>query len=117
MTASRDKTVKIWHEEAENVWKAVETIKTDSSATALAIASDENTARRLVAIGLESGEILIYSNAVDGIVGWKLEHTISSSLAHIDQIHRLSWRPSSGKSTMLASCSEDGTIKVLVVPI
>lgn len=40
------------------------------------------------------------------------------SLAHVNQIHRLSWRPgpNDGKGAIeLATCSEDGTLKVLII--
>ncbi|KAF5387850.1 hypothetical protein D9615_000356 [Tricholomella constricta] len=37
-TASRDKTVKIWQQQEENKWKAVETIKTSAPGTAVAFA-------------------------------------------------------------------------------
>lgn len=33
---------------------------------------------------------------------------------HVDQIHRLAWRASpDGNPAELASCSEDGTLKIL----
>lgn len=46
-----------------------------------------------------------------------------SSIAHDNQIHRLSWRPAvtkqdgngKGIGEQLASCSEDGTLKVLII--
>ncbi|KAG6817432.1 hypothetical protein H0H87_008600 [Tephrocybe sp. NHM501043] len=37
-TASRDKTVKLWQQQEQNKWKAIETIKTSSPATAVAFA-------------------------------------------------------------------------------
>ena len=39
-------------------------------------------------------------------------------LAHVDRIHQLQWRSSNETSTMdLATCSEDGTLKVLIVHV
>jgi WD40 repeat protein len=37
-------------------------------------------------------------------------------IAHIDQVYQLDWRPTKeGIATQLASCSEDGTLKILDV--
>lgn len=43
-------------------------------------------------------------------------HIFPNRTAHVDQIHRLRWHDGDlpGQS-MLASCSEDGTIRVLIV--
>lgn len=47
----------------------------------------------------------------------KLVH-LNSRDAHVSQVHGLAWRPgSNGESKQLASCSEDGTLKVLRVHI
>ena len=44
--------------------------------------------------------------------------TLSGRYAHIDQVHRLAWRPGADRMAKeLASCSEDGTVKVLRVHI
>lgn len=40
------------------------------------------------------------------------------SVAHIDQIHRLAWQSTDEPNERrLASCSEDGTLKILVVQV
>ena len=40
------------------------------------------------------------------------------SLAHVDHINRLAWRTTDNPSRkQLASCSEDGTLKILIVHI
>ena len=36
---------------------------------------------------------------------------------HVDQIHRLAWRARPGNSAELASCSEDGTLKLLDIVV
>ena len=38
-------------------------------------------------------------------------------IAHVNQIHRLAWQPALGIASELASCSEDGTLKILKIPI
>jgi WD40 repeat protein len=40
------------------------------------------------------------------------------SVAHVDQIHRLAWQSSDEPTERrLASCSEDGTLKILVIQV
>ncbi|RDB22595.1 putative elongator complex protein 2 [Hypsizygus marmoreus] len=135
-TASRDKTVKIWHRVGAKHWKAAETIKTGAAATAVAFAPGSVHHRqalsaltlnwRRLAIGLESGEILVYSNVSTPTTEWRLDITMSSStrstcanvyghrIAHVNQVHRLAWQPTEAPLA-LASCSEDGTLKILIV--
>ncbi|CAL1702353.1 unnamed protein product [Somion occarium] len=119
-TASRDKTVKIWHIKnlGSKKWPAEATLKLRDAVTAVAFASADSDQRRRLAVGLESGEIVIYSNPLSAPSEWKEELFIDSRHAHVDHIHRLSWRPgTNGMTKQLASCSEDGTVKVLLVHI
>ncbi|KAF9006442.1 WD40 repeat-like protein [Cyathus striatus] len=111
-TASRDKTVKVW-KSISNVWKPIFTIKTESSATAVAFASKDISHRNLLAVGLESGNILIYSATSDSVDEWNHCLSINSRRAHNDHIYRLAWRPHDMHE--LASCSEDGTLRILSV--
>lgn len=93
--------------------------------------------RRKLAVGLEDGVIQIFSNTPADLTSWKLDTTIDTrcayitcfvfrtcsfklflSLAHVSQIHRLSWRPAPRDdkgAKELASCSEDGTLKILII--
>jgi elongator complex protein 2 len=98
------------------------------------------TNRRRVAIGLENGHILIYSSSSANPSEWELELTVDSLYvsglttsshpndqsprnAHVDQIHRVAWRPPITKEErgggiikkQLASCSEDHTLRILNV--
>lgn len=118
-TASRDKTVRIWRKEENNShWGTATTIKTKAPATAVAFASGDLHARRHLAIGLETGDIVIYSNKIGPSASdWRTELSIDTSIAHVDHIHRLSWRPTVGSSSELASCSEDGTLRILQVQL
>ncbi|KAJ6515959.1 WD40-repeat-containing domain protein [Mycena sanguinolenta] len=115
-TASRDKTVKIWERGSEAKWAAAEVIKLKEAATAVDFSPLDSQDRRHLAIGLETGEILIYSNAGVATTNWQLQRTLNSSAAHAGPVHRLSWRPASREGSKdLASCSEDGTLIVRVV--
>ncbi|KAJ7744505.1 WD40-repeat-containing domain protein [Mycena maculata] len=114
-TASRDKTVKIWQRGPGAKWTAAEVIKTKEAATAVDFSPLDSQNRRHLAIGLETGEILIYSNAAAATASWQLEHTFDSSAGHVGHVHGLSWRPTSRDGLKeLASCSEDGTLRVRV---
>ncbi|KAI0699397.1 WD40 repeat-like protein [Cytidiella melzeri] len=131
-TASRDKTVKIWHTRhvgSSAKWTPEATLQLPEAATAVAFTSESlllpisttpahGCERRHLAIGLESGEIALYSNDISAPQEWHKGVLISSQFAHVGQIHRLAWRPGqTGSVRQLASCSEDGTLKVLEVHI
>ncbi|RPD61869.1 WD40 repeat-like protein [Lentinus tigrinus ALCF2SS1-7] len=121
-TASRDKTVKIWQRpETGQKWTAVATLQASAAATAVAFAPDHPGSKaRTLAVGLESGEITIYTTPREYASQWTNALIIEKSLAHIDHIHRLAWRPTSGREDcahQLASCGEDGTLKLLTVHI
>ncbi|TFK75974.1 WD40 repeat-like protein [Pluteus cervinus] len=114
-TASRDKLVKIWAPGDKKLWSLVATIKLDAAATAVDFAPVQDGQRRL-AIGLETGEILIYRNDPILKETWMLDTSIERRIAHVDHIHRLAWRPTTANQAQeLASCSEDGTLKILKV--
>lgn len=47
-----------------------------------------------------------------------LLNIICSRTAHVDQIHQLAWRAVDQTSNKeLATCSEDGTLKILIVHV
>lgn len=92
--------------------------------------------RRLLAVGLETGEISIYSNLIAASGKWEVTSSIpigydlftptplraglnfDCRVAHVDQIHRLAWQSTDEPTERrLASCSEDGTLKILVVQV
>ncbi|KAA1466180.1 WD40 repeat-like protein [Dentipellis sp. KUC8613] len=118
-TASRDKTVRIWHtkDDAKLQWTTAATLKLHEAATAVAfqpIAKEES----ILAVGLETGEIIIYTSSSD--TEWHLSLTINKEAAHVDHIHQLAWRPGKDadqKQWQIASCSEDGTSRILTVTV
>ncbi|KAI0334705.1 WD40 repeat-like protein [Cubamyces sp. BRFM 1775] len=120
-TASRDKTVKIWRraDGEDRRWTAVATIQVKSAATAVAFAPrPADSKSRTLAVGLESGEILLFASPRETPSQWSCTTTVDTRLAHVDQIHRLAWRPTGDHDVQqLASCGEDGTLKLLTVHI
>ncbi|KAF8520130.1 WD40-repeat-containing domain protein [Gautieria morchelliformis] len=118
-TASRDKTVKFWQPADESLfkWTAVATLKFKEAVTAIDFSPVLCDGRRRLAVGLESGEIFIYSSQPNAANGWTRELSLESQLAHVDSVHRILWRPSKDKglTQQLATCSEDRTIRVMIV--
>ncbi|KAK0206472.1 WD40-repeat-containing domain protein [Desarmillaria ectypa] len=116
VTASRDKTVKIWQPGTDGNWKAIVNIKVAEAATAVDFSTIDKQNRRYLAIGLETGEILVYSNTIP-TTDWRHQLTINAGMAHVNRVHRLSWRPSLIEAARkeIASCSEDGTLKIVIV--
>jgi len=116
-TASRDKTVKIWQPLDEKLikWTTVGDVKLPEAATAVAFAPLDASDERMLAVGLETGNILFFTS-IDG-TNWKMSLEINAGLAHTDHIHQLAWRP--GRQTtehrQVASCAEDGTLKIYAV--
>ena len=85
---------------------------------------------RLLAVGLENGDILIHVSSTTDTSKWELVTskyvqeapprsplTFSRTQWHVGQLEQLSWRPSPpvGAGHQLASCSEDGTLRILCV--
>ncbi|KAI6047250.1 WD40-repeat-containing domain protein [Pisolithus marmoratus] len=117
-TASRDKTVKIWTPNTtSDRWPALATLKFREAATAVAFCSVDDV-KVLLAVGLETGEIFIYSGSRSGPDTWELAFVIGRGTAHVDHIHRLAWRTTEhAQIKQLASCSEDGTMKIMIVRV
>ncbi|KAJ4466532.1 WD40-repeat-containing domain protein [Lentinula aciculospora] len=118
-TASRDKTVKIWGKSDGFNWHCVSTLKMEESATAVDFTTIDSRKKRYLAVGLENGKVLLYSTTKSE-ASWTRETTIYSDfgLGHISQINRLRWRPGlKEQHREIASCSEDGTLKILIVQI
>ncbi|KAI0028203.1 WD40 repeat-like protein, partial [Vararia minispora EC-137] len=125
-TASRDKTVKVWQPQSggSKKWKAAATIKLEYAATAVTFAPNEAD-RRILAVGLETGVILIYSSALSSPGDWKGVLAVVPGMAHVEHVHQLAWRPraesrngdGSESERQLASCSDDGTVKILNVKV
>ncbi|KAH7345263.1 WD40 repeat-like protein [Rhizoctonia solani] len=113
VTASRDKTVRIWGGSDNDLGKTLSTIKLKEAATAVALS--EYAGKRILAIGLENGHVLLYASTLDAPDKWNSESTFDSSVASVGQVHRLAWQPGCTNPQRLAMCSEDRTTRVLDV--
>ncbi|KAG8686683.1 hypothetical protein FRC09_013977, partial [Ceratobasidium sp. 395] len=77
VTASRDKTVRVWSG-TDPVGKAIATIKLEEAATAVALTDLDK--RRVLAIGLETGHVLLYTSTLDSPDKWTSEATLGGRL-------------------------------------
>jgi len=117
-TASRDKTVKIWHMRDLSAKKCnpLLTVTTKEAATAVSFSRAASDTRRHLAIGIESGNILIFASTTANPNEWHQIIVLDRSIAHVDHVQRLAWRPEPAghdrRRHELASCSDDGTLRV-----
>ncbi|KAF8528873.1 WD40-repeat-containing domain protein [Hysterangium stoloniferum] len=118
-TASRDKTVKIWQPTDDSLsnWTSVVTLSFEEAVTAVDFSPVLSDGRRRLAVGLENGRILLYSSQADNVHDCKPDITLDARLMHVSTVNRIAWRPSEEKGPVqqLATCSNDGTIKVMMV--
>jgi len=113
-TAARDKTVKIWQKNG-TTWSVIHVIKLKEGATAVDFLPADSHQRRRLAVGLENGEVIVYASALKTPDSWQTEVHLDSSVAHVDQIHRLAWRPKNSAEGVyeLAVCSEDRSLRII----
>ena len=104
ITASRDKSIKLWQLSEEAVWKDVAQVKFDSPVTAVDV-NDEN---KLV-VGLETGELFVYQVKGTDIV---LQVKVDETFAPDQRITRITWRPS---RMQFAVSSEDFSLRIFNV--
>ncbi|XP_053624661.1 elongator complex protein 2 [Plodia interpunctella] len=88
-------------------------LEVNISVTALAFAPVIIDGARIVAVGVESGEIRLY--AFDG-ASWSLIHEMNNSAAHHLAVKRLMFRPSSSRLT-LASAAADHFVRIHQIDI
>ncbi|KIO22037.1 hypothetical protein M407DRAFT_28386 [Tulasnella calospora MUT 4182] len=118
-TAGRDKLVKVWQPTDGTCakWKAIATIKLEEAATAVDFALVGESRHRL-AIGLENGNVAIYSAPFGEPGSWSLELVVDPSLLPVEQIHRLAWRTkpnAPAESSELAVASEEGSVRIITL--
>ncbi|BGP40443.1 Elongator subunit elp2 [Rhodotorula kratochvilovae] len=117
-TASRDKTVKVWVRE-ETSWTAVATLKFDEAATSVASTYVPEKRIHVLAVGVENGEIRLFSAAPDSLASWTPLSVLDSSVAHVLAVTTLSFCPRRpAPSTLrLASGSDDHTVRIFDIEV
>ncbi|XP_067123610.1 elongator complex protein 2 [Centruroides vittatus] len=125
VTASRDKSIVIW-EYDKNINEVTVTskwqpcsipFKADDSVTAIDFAPFVTPAKAyLIAIGLEKGEILLYSwkKSTKELSDWQLCAKLNCDIAHHKTVSKLKFSPKleSENTFKLASCSHDHSVKI-----
>ncbi|GAA5940941.1 Elongator subunit ELP2 [Sporobolomyces koalae] len=121
-TASRDKTTKIWTRQADTTWDCVQTIKLDEAATSVATTYLSSAQLHLLAIGLENGQVHLFTSPVSDPSSFTLLSVLDSSVAHVLAVTTLDFCPASktlpeGVCARLASGSEDKSVRVFDVKL
>ncbi|AGO13452.1 AaceriACL116Wp [[Ashbya] aceris (nom. inval.)] len=116
VTASRDKTVKIWRLDGEEDRFQVEnSLKLKEAITAVAVAPHLIEGRLLLAFGLESGAVHIYTYSECAFCQVLL---IDNAIAPADRINRIRWSPASDKENILLSvASADSSVRIYSVKV
>lgn len=111
-TASRDKSVKIWRASSSNLseWACVLTILESSPVTAIdIILLDESTRTYALAVGLDTGDLIIHKIQVNTEVTEVEKKPIEDKITPTARVNRVAWTE---KSTRLAVSSEDHSVRV-----
>ncbi|GAA5950694.1 hypothetical protein JCM21900_000482 [Sporobolomyces salmonicolor] len=119
VTASRDKTAKIWTQH-ESTWICAATLKFDEAATSVAVTSVASKQLHLVAVGLENGQIHLFTAPGSDVSTWTPLLVLDSSIAHVLAVSTLSFCPKKdlGERTVrLASGSEDRSVRIFDVSL
>jgi len=77
-TASRDKTVKVWHVGSASQCNVAATLKFDEAVTAITAGHVSNPMRHVLAVGLENGQIFIYTAQAPDVQNWASSLSLSS---------------------------------------
>ena len=118
ITASRDKSLKIWSFD-DNDFKLKNVIKLNEPITALSVLNSLVQGKVIVAVGKESGDTSIFS--YDHENGFASVVAFDPAITPSGRNNRLRWRPVSQKNIedpnlMLASASQDNSVRIYAVP-
>ncbi|PVF97247.1 WD40 repeat-like protein, partial [Serendipita vermifera] len=111
-----DSHVKIWNATGPQPHKEkpVATIKLEQAATSVAFKHMATDGQVWLAVGLETGDIMIFSSSTP-FDQWKLELKLPSNVAHVGHVRQLSWRSGDSERAYLASSSDDGSVRVIEI--
>lgn len=115
VTASRDKTVKVWAGD-NGIWDCVATVKFSEAVTACGFCGDVVVGMGIVAVGLEDGRIYLVGGGVGARGdGWMVLGEVDVDMTHSEAVTGLAWRPRSREEPggrELASCGDDCSVRI-----
>lgn len=119
-SGSRDKRVKIWLRPSENAaadtWTLAPAIDRFSEAvTAVEWCQTLIDGKYAVAVGLESGTIVVLASVDPKIGDWSPIREFSRTECPTDAVHRLRWRPGEHDGQLLAAVSADNSVRLLKI--
>ena len=114
ITASRDKTVKIW-KYVEEDFQMENSIRFSQAVTAISVKDKIINNKIILAIGLEDGSIYIYSYGSDG---FNEIEKIETSITPADRVTRLRWSNlEKDESSMLGVASSDTSTRIYSIKL
>ncbi|TPX42065.1 hypothetical protein SeLEV6574_g05783 [Synchytrium endobioticum] len=124
-TASRDKTIKIWHDsnntgDASPIWHSCVTIKCEEAVTSVAFMPGRRLDRYCLAAGLEDGRIILYmlAHESDGKLGMYRVVHLDVDTCHCASVTSIKWAPTPRAPYMyLSSCSEDHSVRLWTIDL
>ncbi|ELT98174.1 hypothetical protein CAPTEDRAFT_179061 [Capitella teleta] len=113
VTVSRDKKAVVWQQQPLNdelFVSAGSPLKLPDSVTAVDFAPDMHNDFYILAFGLDNGHIMIYKWADQA---WSLHFHLKQSEAHHLTVKQVKFQPTAaGNELLLASCSDDHSVKI-----
>ena len=112
VTASRDKTIKVW--DGDRNWECIATIKFSEAVTACAFCQDLLGGMGIVAVGLENGRICFVGCEMGEGKEWKVVGELEEEMTHSEAVTGLAWRPARAAEggRELASCGDDCSVRI-----
>ncbi|KAK9728923.1 Elongator subunit elp2 [Basidiobolus ranarum] len=123
-TASRDKTIKFWSVNSTSEGTTVAllgSIKLAESVTAIDFAPSSIDNRYVLAVGLETGHILLVQGQIEESGSqWEILYQFESSICHSGTVHSVAWRRqicSDSEALQLATAGEDHSVRLFRIEI
>ncbi|KAI3658621.1 hypothetical protein MP638_006403 [Amoeboaphelidium occidentale] len=126
ITGSRDKLVAVWasqknedkFEKFTRNGSAYSTVKFEEAVTSVQCTPELIDGKYVLFVGLENGDIHILSTSVENPLRWTTVFQLPHNLAHDSAVKRIQIRKTeSNNSFMVASCSEDNSVRLFDVTI
>ncbi|ORX71254.1 WD40 repeat-like protein [Linderina pennispora] len=123
VTASRDKTVKVWAVPKDKADGKPVTIVFPDAVTAIDVLPARIGGQYAMAVGLEGGRVFVLTSEAteDAVPAAWTPKEVPRNQAHTATVQRLSWRPNpteaDGRAWLLASGSDDQSVRILTITL